>query len=177
MIENNDFSEVLMFKLEGVVGGSKEEFYENLISFAEGLMYNERDMIANLANVSALLFNTMTGVNWAGFYLMKDDELVLGPFQGKPACIRIQVGRGVCGTAASMRITQVVKNVHEFEGHIACDGDTLSEIVIPIIVNDKVVGVLDIDSPELERFDNIDNERLNQLVDRLVSGCDWKVGA
>ena len=118
----------------------------------------------NLANASALLYDTLEDLNWAGFYLMQDEKLVLGPFQGKPACIEIEVGKGVCGTAVAKRKTVLVKNVHEFEGHIACDSASNSEIVVPIFNGDEVVGVLDIDSPIFERFDESDRVGLEELV-------------
>lgn len=119
---------------------------------------------ANLANASALLYNTLDGLNWAGFYLLENDTLVLGPFQGKPACIEIPIGKGVCGTAAAKGETVVVANVHEFPGHIACDGASNSEIVIPLLENGKVVGVLDIDSPLFSRFSPEDKEGLEKFA-------------
>ncbi|MBO5036647.1 MAG: GAF domain-containing protein [Clostridia bacterium] len=122
---------------------------------------------ANLANASALLYNTLDGLNWAGFYLLENDTLVLGPFQGKPACIEIPIGKGVCGTAAAKGETVVVDNVHEFPGHIACDGASNSEIVIPLFENGKVVGVLDIDSPLFSRFSPEDKEGLEKFADIL----------
>ncbi len=122
---------------------------------------------ANLANASALLYNTLDGLNWAGFYLLENDTLVLGPFQGKPACIEIPIGKGVCGTAAAKGETVVVDNVHEFPGHIACDGASNSEIVIPLFENGKVVGVLDIDSPLFSRFSSEDKEGLEKFAEIL----------
>ena len=122
---------------------------------------------ANLANASALLYNTLDGLNWAGFYLLENDTLVLGPFQGKPACIEIPIGKGVCGTAAAKGETVVVANVHEFPGHIACDGASNSEIVIPLFENGKVVGVLDIDSPLFSRFSPEDKEGLEKFAEVL----------
>ena len=122
---------------------------------------------ANLANASALLYNTLDGLNWAGFYLLENDTLVLGPFQGKPACIEIPIGKGVCGTAAAKGETVVVDNVHEFPGHIACDGASNSEIVIPLFENGKVVGVLDIDSPLFSRFSPEDKEGLEKFAEIL----------
>ena len=119
--------------------------------------------IANLANASALLFEHLEDINWAGFYLLEGDRLVLGPFQGKTACIEIPVGKGVCGTAAASGKAQLVPNVHEFEGHIACDSASNSEIVLPLFANSKVVGVLDIDSPSFSRFDVSDLEGLKQF--------------
>jgi GAF domain-containing protein len=162
-----------MFKPIDFKYNSKQEFYGNLLLNAKGLIYEEKDYIANLSNISALLFHTMEKINWVGFYLYKNDQLVLGPFQGKPACIRIEMGKGVCGTGAKRREIQVVSNVHEFEGHIACDGDTNSEIVIPMIGNDRLLGVLDIDSPALERFDLVDSQYLNELVSMIVNQCEW----
>ena len=121
-------------------------------------------VIADLANASALLWENLEDVNWAGFYLLEGQTLVLGPFQGKPACIEIPLGRGVCGTAAASGKTQLVPNVHEFEGHIACDGASNSEIVIPLFKNGKVIGVLDIDSPSFSRFDESDREGLEEFA-------------
>ncbi|MBE6954378.1 MAG: GAF domain-containing protein [Ruminococcaceae bacterium] len=120
--------------------------------------------IANLANASALLYDQLDEINWAGFYLMKEGKLVLGPFQGKPACIEIPVGKGVCGTAVAIGETQLVPNVHEFPGHIACDGASNSEIVVPICKNGEIIGVLDIDSPRFERFSEQDKEGLQTFV-------------
>lgn len=120
--------------------------------------------IANMANASALIFSTMTDLNWAGFYLMEEGQLVLGPFQGKVACIEIPVGRGVCGTAVAEKKTQLVPDVHAFPGHIACDGASNSEIVVPIWKNGEIIGVLDIDSPMLERFDEEDQAGLEAFV-------------
>jgi L-methionine (R)-S-oxide reductase len=121
-------------------------------------------MVANMANIAAVLFNTLEQINWAGFYLLKQEQLVLGPFQGKPACIRIPMGSGVCGTSAASLQTIIVKDVHAFSGHIACDAASNSEIVLPIIVNNELVGVLDIDSPVADRFDEHDLQGLETLV-------------
>lgn len=120
--------------------------------------------IANLANASALLADALTDINWVGFYLIENGKLVLGPFQGKPACIEIEIGKGVCGTAVSQDSIMLVKNVHEFPGHIACDSASNSEIVIPLHVGDEIVGVLDIDSPSLARFDEEDRDGLTGLM-------------
>lgn len=125
----------------------------------------EQDPIANAANTAALLFQTLPGLNWAGFYILRGDTLVLGPFQGKPACVRIALGKGVCGTAAQKQQTLVVKDVHAFPGHIACDADSNSEIVVPVIKNGKLWGVLDIDSPLPARFDDTDRQFLQQVAD------------
>ncbi|MBU2976905.1 GAF domain-containing protein [Alteromonas sp. C1M14] len=131
-------------------------------------MQGEKDIIANMANLSALIFNNMENINWAGFYLYKEEQLVLGPFQGQPACIRIPMGRGVCGTAASERQTMMVADVHEFAGHIACDAASNSEIVVPLIVNDKLLGVLDIDSPLKNRFNDSDKQGVESLAATLI---------
>ncbi|MCM3906328.1 MAG: GAF domain-containing protein, partial [Pyrinomonadaceae bacterium] len=126
---------------------TKRELYSNLRSQLRGLFADERDLIANAANLSSLLYHSIPDLNWAGFYFHKNDELVLGPFQGQPACVRIAIGKGVCGTAAKQRHTIIVANVHDFPGHIACDSASNSEIVVPIIKDDKLIGVLDLDSP------------------------------
>ena len=133
------------------------------------VLAGETDFIANLANAAALVFWSLPAINWAGFYLLKDQELVLGPFQGKIACVRIKLGQGVCGTAAEQRQTVAVANVHEFPGHIACDSASNSEIVIPITKNDVLIGVLDIDSPEFARFDEEDKSQLQKFVQILVA--------
>jgi len=140
------------------------EQYQRLTKQAVALIETEKDYIANLSNISALLFMELENLNWAGFYLTKGDELVLGPFQGKPACVRIPMGRGVCGTAAQTNSVQRVYDVHEFEGHIACDAASNSEIVIPFTINGEVAGVLDIDSPNIGRFNEIDEEGLTYFM-------------
>ncbi|MCE2990700.1 MAG: GAF domain-containing protein [Burkholderiales bacterium] len=140
------------------------------------LLSGERDFIANAANMSALIFTLLPDLNWAGFYLLRGNELVLGPFQGKPACVRIPVlpaPRGVCGNAAFHRRTFLVPNVHAFPGHIACDSASNSEIVLPIIANDRLVGVLDLDSPTLNRFDADDQAGLERMVATFVSATDF----
>ena len=143
----------------------KEKLYPLLATQLRGLIDGVPHKIANLANASALIFDALTEINWAGFYLMEEGQLVLGPFQGKPACIEIAVGRGVCGTAVAENKTQLVKNVHEFPGHIPCDGASNSEIVVPIRDGEgTVIGVLDIDSPIFERFDEEDQKGLEELV-------------
>lgn len=166
--------EDIMFHIDQLQSLKEEEFYQGIYEFAQGLTEGERNLIANLANIASLLFNTMKEINWAGFYLMEHGELVLGPFNGKPACIRIPIGKGVCGTAAKTGSTQLVENVHEFPGHIACDGDTNSEIVIPIIIQGEVYGVLDIDSPVLKRFNKADQIGLEKIVELLIQRCDWE---
>jgi GAF domain-containing protein len=154
----------MTFELANLETASKVELYSQLALQLKSLLDGERDFIANTANFSSLLFHSLPDLNWAGFYLLKDGELVLGPFQGKPACVRIAIGKGVCGTAAEQRQTILVDNVHEFPGHIACDSDSNSEIVVPLIKDRKLVGVLDLDSPSFARFDDEDAEGLNELV-------------
>ena len=151
----------------------KSEMYALLDCQLAALTEGETDLIANLANMSALLFQALKEINWAGFYLMKDGMLVLGPFQGNPACIRIPVGRGVCGTAAKTLQTQLVPDVHLFPGHIACDAQSQSEIVIPMLKDGVLLGVLDIDSPVKNRFDSDDQKGLENLCKMLVTACDW----
>ncbi|MBC3767492.1 GAF domain-containing protein [Neptunicella marina] len=146
---------------------AKSDLYHDIALQAQGLLADESDLIANLANVSALLWLNLSDINWAGFYLLKDDTLVLGPFQGKPACVRIPVGKGVCGTAAATGDIQIVENVHEFGGHIACDAASNSEIVMPFYINGQLAGVLDIDSPQFSRFDQQDAEGLARIVNIL----------
>ena len=152
---------------------NKQEMYDLLASQLQGLVEGERDMIPNLANAGALINQALKEINWAGFYLMKDGMLVLGPFQGNPACIRIPVGRGVCGTAAQTLQTQLVPDVHLFPGHIACDAQSQSEIVIPMLKDGVLLGVLDIDSPVKNRFDSDDQKGLEKLCKMLVTACDW----
>ncbi|RKP58200.1 GAF domain-containing protein [Cohnella endophytica] len=147
--------------------GSREENYESVIRQLQALLEGESDVISNLSNTSALLNQFLDNVNWVGFYVLREGELVLGPFQGLPACVRIPLSRGVCGKAASQRATIKVDNVHEFPGHIACDSASQSEIVIPIILNGELFGVLDIDSPVLNRFDEIDQLYLEKFVEQL----------
>lgn len=146
---------------------TKEEFYDDLCNTLVALISEEDDWLANLANSSALLWMMLDDINWAGFYLYKNNELILGPFQGNPACTHIKLGKGVCGSAALTKETIVVKNVHEFPGHIACDSQSNSEIVVPIIMNDNLIGVLDIDSPIYSRFDEIDKKYLEKFVNIL----------
>lgn len=146
----------------------KPQLYDELAAQIRSLIAGERDLIANLANASALLFYALEDLNWAGFYLLKDGELVVGPFQGMPACVRIALGKGVCGTAAVNRTSLVVPNVHEFPGHIACDSASNSEIVTPMIRNGELLGVLDIDSPKFSRFDDEDRIGLEKFVEALL---------
>lgn len=151
----------------------KKEAYLLLQAQLKALLEDEKEIIPNLANASALLNEGLTQINWVGFYLMKNNELLLGPFQGKPACIHIAIGKGVCGTAVSTNQTQRIADVHQFPGHIACDGASMSEIVIPIHHKGQIVGVLDIDSPILNRFDEIDQAGLEAIVHLLEAGCDF----
>ncbi len=139
----------------------------------ESLIGGEPDALANLSNAAALLFQSLERINWAGFYLHKDGQLILGPFQGKPACIRIQLGKGVCGTAAASRQTLVVPDVHQFPGHIACDGASASEIVVPLMHGGHLVGVLDIDSPEKNRFGSKEQLELEVFSHILCDQIDW----
>ena len=151
--------------------GPKEEQFNLVVKQLTALIEDEDNMIANLSNASALLNQFLERINWVGFYLWDEEknELVLGPFQGLPACVRIPFGTGVCGTAAEKRETLVVPDVNQFPGHIACDANSQSEIVIPMIKNDQLIGVLDIDSPEVNRFDEIDKKKLEEFVAALVN--------
>jgi len=148
---------------------SKNIFYELLYRQAEALLRDERDFIANMANLAALLFTALDKVNWVGFYrLLGDAELILGPFQGNPACVRIKVGQGVCGSSVAQKRSLIVPDVHRFAGHIACDSATNSEIVVPLFAKGKIVGVLDVDSPEFDRFDDRDRRELEKIVSLLM---------
>jgi GAF domain-containing protein len=147
----------------------KSKLYASLVVQLLSLLKGEHDFIANAANFSALLFNSLPNVNWAGFYFLHDDELVLGPFQGNPACVRIPMGKGVCGVAAQQCETIIVPNVHEFPGHIACDVASNSEIVVPLFDGERLLGVLDLDSPIIGRFDDQDAEGLNELATVFVA--------
>jgi len=155
---------------EGAFSGNRLEDFALAVRLVKELWEPGLPLTSNLANVSALLKQCLGRANWVGFYLMngQGSQLVLGPFQGLPACTRILVGKGVCGTAAATRKTQLVPDVHEFPGHISCDGASLSEMVVPIIREDSVLGVLDIDSPEKARFDTVDQEWLERVVQELV---------
>jgi len=144
--------------------------YETLFSAVRTHLEDENDLIANLANIAAFIYYSLEGLNWVGFYIIKDDELVLGPFIGKPACTRIALDKGVCGAAAMQQKVIVVPDVHQFSGHIACDGDTNSEIVLPLFKDGKVFGVMDVDSPLLNRFSDIDEEYLTKIAD-CISSC------
>ena len=151
----------------------KPLFYIDLAQSLRNLLGEERDPIANMANMASLLYFSLPSINWSGFYIYDGQELVLGPFHGKPACVRIQMGKGVCGTSAFKRETLMIENVHEFPGHIACDADSKSEIVIPLIKDDIIIGVLDIDSPIYARFDEDDKHGLQQLIEILQFATDF----
>jgi L-methionine (R)-S-oxide reductase len=146
--------------------------YRDLARDLEALLAGERDLIANAANTAALIYDALPDLNWAGFYLYKSGELVLGPFQGKPACVRIPLGKGVCGSAASRRETIRVEDVHQFPGHIACDSASNSEIVVPLVRDDELLGVLDVDSPKFRRFDATDQQGLERLAGIFVASLD-----
>src|ERR1700744_1374078 len=150
----------------------KEGDYARVAEELTGLLAGEGDFIATAANMSALIYDALPDLNWAGFYFLKQGELVVGPFQGKPACVRIAMGKGVCGTAATQRKTIVVPDVHEFPGHIACDAASRSEIVVPLVTGGELVGVLDLDSPLPGRFDDEDRAGLAAAADLLLQSSD-----
>jgi len=143
---------------------SKPQLYEELAVQASAMLEGEKDPVANAANLASLIWHILPDLNWAGFYFLKGRELVVGPFQGKPACVRIALGKGVCGTAAEKRQSEIVKNVHEFPGHIFCDAASNSEIVVPLLDGSRVLGVLDVDSPKLARFDEADRAGLELVA-------------
>jgi L-methionine (R)-S-oxide reductase len=159
----------MTFQLKETHTSSKADLYDQLAAQLSSLLAGERDLIANAANFSSLIFHALPDLNWAGFYIAKNDELVLGPFQGKPACVRIRIGQGVCGAGAARCETVIVPNVHEFPGHIACDSASNSEIVVPLLKSGKLLGVLDLDSPVAARFDAEDARGLEKLVRILLS--------
>ena len=153
-----------MFQAQVIESADKVEFYRQLSAQLEALLAGERDAIANAANTSALLFQMMPDLNWAGFYILREGELVLGPFQGQPACVRIPVGRGVCGAAAARKQSVLVEDVHAFPGHIACDAASRSELVVPLIRDGEVIGVIDLDSPKVARFDAADLAGIEKIA-------------
>jgi L-methionine (R)-S-oxide reductase len=154
-----------MFQAQAIDTANKPAFYRELCDQLRGLLDGERDLIANAANTAALLFEMMPDINWSGFYFLREnDELVLGPFQGKVACVRIAKGRGVCGAAVVRGETMLVEDVEKFPGHIACDSASRSEVVVPLIVRGKTVGVLDIDSPVVARFDAADKAGIEEVA-------------
>lgn len=156
-----------MYDFRPAAETAKPVLYHDLLQAAEALTAGERDGVANMANVAALMWKFLPQVNWTGFYRIVEGELVLGPFVGRPACIRIPIGQGVCGAAAASGETQLVEDVHAFPGHIACDGDTRSELVVPVLRDDQVVAVIDLDSPELARFDAEDRAGIEALAAML----------
>lgn len=163
-----------MFELAATNYASKQELHGDLLSQLRALLDGERDPIAKAANMASLIFHTMPDLNWSGFYFLKSSgELVLGPFHGKPACVRIAVGRGVCGTAVDRRASVRVEDVHDFPGHIACDAASRSELVVPLIYDGRILGVLDLDSPIPGRFDEEDQRCVEVLVAAYMEGCDW----
>lgn len=162
-----------MFEVATAAYASKREHYAELCEQARGMLAGEPDLIANAANFAALVFHSLPDFNWAGFYLYDGNELVVGPFQGKPACIRIAIGRGVCGTAAQTRQTQLVRDVHDFAGHIACDAASNSEIVVPLVRQDgSLLGVWDVDSPLVARFDEDDRAGMEALCAVFMAAAD-----
>jgi L-methionine (R)-S-oxide reductase len=164
---------ILSSPISGKQSESKLKLYEQLALQLSSLLAGERDLIANAANFASLIFHTLSELNWAGCYFLKNGELVLGPFQGRPACVRIALGQGVCGTAAANCMTTIVPNVHEFSGHIACDSASNSEIVVPLMKGKRLIGVLDLDSPVIGRFDDEDALGLNRLVSVLVESSEF----
>ncbi|WP_040792492.1 GAF domain-containing protein [Nocardia paucivorans] len=157
----------MSFRIESLTGDRIDQ-YRQLAEQAAALVAGEPDRIANAANLAALVYHSLPDVNWVGFYFFDGNELVVGPFQGKPACVRIALGKGVCGTAAATRETQVVPDVHLFPGHIACDADSRSEIVVPLVHGDELVGVFDLDSPRPARFDDTDRQGLERVAETFV---------
>jgi L-methionine (R)-S-oxide reductase len=157
-----------MYSFEIDPNAPKAQLYDDLHSAAMALVDGEPDGVANMANVAALIWQFLPGLNWAGFYRMVEGELVLGPFMGKPACIRIALGSGVCGTAAASGTTQLVTDVHAFPGHIACDAASQSELVVPVIHDGRVTHVIDLDSPSLARFDSEDQAGIERLARSLA---------
>jgi L-methionine (R)-S-oxide reductase len=159
-----------MFQAKAIGGGDKAALYQELAQQLAGLLSGERDAIANAANTAALLFTSLPDLNWAGFYFLRaPEELVLGPFQGNPACVRIAVGRGVCGAAVARRQSMLVEDVHAFADHIACDAASRSELVVPLIRDGRVLGVIDLDSPSLARFDRDDQHGIEAIAALYVS--------
>lgn len=147
----------------------------DLLALADGTFAGERDPWANAANAAALVYERLPDLNWAGFYFLRGGGLVVGPFQGRVACVRIPLGQGVCGTAASRRATLIVPDVHRFPGHIACDAASASEVVVPLVDRDRLIGVLDLDSPRLDRFTPADARLLEALAQKIVAASDWRL--
>lgn len=161
-----------MFVTRTIDAGGKPEFYRDLCRQLLALLEDERDPIANAANTAALLYQLMPDLNWAGFYFLRGEELVLGPFQGKPACVRIATGKGVCGTAVVRRQSVIVADVHAFPGHIACDAASRSELVVPLMRDNAVVGVIDLDSPVPARFDDDDRDGIEAVAVLYANGSN-----
>lgn len=161
-----------MFVARTIADAGKPAFYDELCRQLTALLEGERDPVANAANTAALLYQLMPELNWAGFYFLRGEELVLGPFQGKPACVRIATGKGVCGTAVARRQSVVVADVHAFPGHIACDAASRSELVVPLLRDNAVVGVIDLDSPEPARFDEDDREGIEAVAALYIDGSN-----
>jgi L-methionine (R)-S-oxide reductase len=158
--------------VRSISGRSKGAVYDSLRDSLRELIADQTDFLANISNFAALLFGGLPNLNWAGFYLLRGSDLVLGPFQGKPACSCIAMGDGVCGTAALQRAAVLVPNVHAFPGHIVCDEASQSEMVVPVFKDGRLIGVLDLDSPQLGRFDDIDRDRIEALLRMLMDGTD-----
>ncbi|MBT8048843.1 MAG: GAF domain-containing protein [Xanthomonadales bacterium] len=154
-----------MFDSESLGPGTS---FEDIVGQAAALLSGQNDRVANAANLSALLYHALDRVNWVGFYFLKGDQLVVGPFQGKPACVSIPMGKGVCGKAAATRTVQRIADVHAFEGHIACDAASRSEIVLPLVCDGELIGVLDLDSPDSSRFDENDEQFLQEIANVYV---------
>jgi len=165
--------EIYLIKLDVIKKMTTEEKYKYMLILLEGQLSSEKDIYANISNASAIIHAIFDKLNWSGFYFVRNEELVLGPFQGLPACNRIAIGKGVCGTAVATKEIQRIDNVHDFPGHIACDSASNSEIVIPIIKNDVVYGVLDIDSYEFSTFTELEEKYLIKFVDKLNKYIDW----
>ncbi len=163
-----------MINLEPIKNMSREERYKYMNILLKGQLSSEEDPIANIANGAALIFNIVEDLNWAGFYILRDGELVLGPFQGLPACNRIKIGKGVCGKAVETREIQMVEDVDLFPGHIACDSASKSELVLPIIKDNKVYGVLDLDSPIKARFTDLEKKYFIEFMESLNKYIDWE---
>lgn len=163
-----------MFTASRIDASDPTRFYAELDAQLAALLTGERDVVANAANTSALIFQLVTDLNWAGFYFLKrSDELVVGPFQGKPACVRIPVGKGVCGATVERRESILVEDVHAFPGHIACDANSQSELVVPLLLGERILGVLDLDSPVKRRFGEADRIGFERLAKTFVEACDW----
>lgn len=163
-----------MFEAKTIAAADPAQFYEDLDRQLQGLLEGERDFIANAANTSALIHQLVPDLNWAGFYFLRSpDELVVGPFQGKPACVRIAVGKGVCGATVERRQSIVVEDVHAFPGHIACDASSRSELVVPLLDGDRILGVLDLDSPLPARFGEAERIGFERIAATFVSASDW----